>query len=212
MDIYAAIADERRTLAADLADLNPEQRATPTLCEGWSVHVTLAHLVVPLEVGLPRFALAMLQARGRFDVANDRLARRHARRPFEELRYVLDARADHRFTPPGEGPEAPLTDVLVHGLDIRWPLGLPLALDPDRARTALTALMAAPSAVVRRGSIEGLRFVADDVGWASGSGPDVTGPADALLLAVAGRALALDRLAGDGVAMLRRRLEPGGAP
>lgn len=125
MDPFAAIAAERRALADQLTGLTPAQRQTPSLCRGWSVHVVLAHLVVPIEVGLPAFGLAILRARGSFHRANDRLARRHAERSFEELLEVLRTKADHRFTPPGEGPEAPLVDVLVHGLDIRRPLDLP---------------------------------------------------------------------------------------
>lgn len=207
MDIFAAIADERRALADQLDDLTPAERWAPSLCRGWSVHVVLAHLVVPLEVGLPAFGLAILRARGSFHRANDRLARRHAERPFEELTGVLRSRADHRFTPPGEGPEAPLVDVLVHGLDIRRPLDLPAHLAPDRASVALTALMRGPGAVVPRNNLTGLRFEATDLDWGAGSGRAVSGSAEDLLLAVTGRPAGLAGLTGDGVATLRDRVD-----
>jgi len=42
--------------------------------------------------------------------------------------------------------------------------------------------------------------------WRHGSGPEVTGPAIALLLAMAGRKTALDDLTGPGVALLRSRI------
>jgi TfoX/Sxy family transcriptional regulator of competence genes len=63
--------------------------------------------------------LAILASGGSFDRANVRLACRQAQRPFGEMIDILRRKADKRFTPPGSGPEAPLTDLLVHGLDIR---------------------------------------------------------------------------------------------
>ncbi len=167
----------------------------------------VAHLVVPLEVGIPKFALAMLACRGNFDRANVRLAREQARRPFTELIEVLRHKADSRFTPPGMGPEAPLTDLLVHGLDIRWPLGLSRDVPEERSRTVLTFLTASSvGGLVPKGALDGLRFEADDVAWASGSGPAVRGSAEALSLAVTGRTAALGHLSGDGVPTLRSRL------
>ncbi|TFV49515.1 maleylpyruvate isomerase family mycothiol-dependent enzyme [Blastococcus sp. TF02A_35] len=207
MDVFAEIADERRSVAALVSGLTDEQLATQSLCSAWTVHDVLAHLVVPLEVGIPRFALAMLVERGNFDRANVRLTRRQARRSSDELAEVLRRKAGSRFTPPGAGPEAPLTDLLVHGLDIRWPLGLPRVVPGERLRTALTHLTSgAAGGVVAAGTPDGLRFVAEDVGWAHGSGPTVSGRAEAVLLAVSGRVAALEQLAGDGVPVLRSRL------
>ena len=44
-----------------------------------------------------------------------------------------------------------------------------------------------------------------DTGWSHGSGPEVTGPAIALVLAMTGRKQVLDDLTGDGVTVLRAR-------
>ncbi|WP_104523660.1 maleylpyruvate isomerase family mycothiol-dependent enzyme [Blastococcus atacamensis] len=207
MDAFAEIAEERRCLADLLSGLTEEQRATPSLCSAWTVHDVLAHLVVPLEVGLARFAVAMLICRGNFDRANVRLTRQQARRPYGELVEVLRRKADSRFTPPGAGPEAPLTDLLVHGLDIRRPLGLPREIPEARLRTSLTFLTSAGArSFVADGTLDGLRFVAEDLDWAHGSGPTVSGRADAVLLGITGRTAALDSLSGDGVPTLRSRL------
>ncbi|MBI9113690.1 maleylpyruvate isomerase family mycothiol-dependent enzyme [Sanguibacter suaedae] len=211
MDTFAEIADERRALADLLSGLTGDQLRVQSLCEGWSVRDVAAHLVVPLEVGLPGFAVAMLLSRGNFDVANRRLTRRLARRPIEEIVAVLRKKADSRFTPPGGGPESPLTDLLVHGLDIRRPLGLTRAVPEERMRKALTFLTTTPApGFVTKGTLDGLRFEADDVGWAHGTGPVVRGDADTLLLAITGRTVARGGLTGDGVPTLRARLEPGG--
>jgi uncharacterized protein (TIGR03083 family) len=207
VDTFAEIADERRTLADLLSGLTDDQQNTQSLCSEWTVHDVVAHLVVPLEVSTPKFALAMLACRGDFDRANVRLAREQGRRPFGELTEVLRRRADSRFTPPGSGPEAPLTDLLVHGVDIRWPLGLPRDVPEERLHKSLTFLTAAPvRGVVPKGALGGLRFEADDIDWAHGSGPTVSGNAEALLLAITGRTTALGHLTGDGVSTLRNRL------
>ena len=209
MDTFAEIADERRGLAALLSGLTGEQQATPSLCSAWTVHDVVAHLVVPLEVSTPKFLLAMLACRGNFDRANVRVTREQARRPFGELVEVLHRKAGSRFTPPGAGPEAPLTDLLVHGLDIRWPLGIARDVPEERLRTSLT--LVADGGFVRKGALDGLRFEADDLDWAHGTGPAVRGNADALLLAMTGRPAAHDHLDGDGVPVLRVRLgQPSG--
>ena len=206
MDTFEDVAQERRALADQLADLTPEQRAAPSLCRAWSVHDVLAHLVVPLEVSTPRMVLAVLAARGDFDRANERMTRRLAQRPFPDLVEVLRQKADTRFTPPGSGPEAPLVDVLVHGLDIRWPLQLPHHVPEARLREALTFLMTAPAGLVPRQALTGLRLEASDIAWSHGSGPVVRGAAQALLLACTGRSAVLPSLDGEGVTALAARL------
>jgi uncharacterized protein (TIGR03083 family) len=207
VETFAEIADERRRLAALVSELTAAQQATQSLCSEWNVRDVVAHLVVPLEVSIPKFVLAMLACRGNFDRANVRLAREQARRPFGELTEVLRRKADSRFTPPGLGPEAPLTDLVVHGLDIRWPLGLQRDIPAERLRKVLIFLTATPGGgVVPKGALDRLRFEATDIDWAHGSGPTVSGHAEALLLAITGRTAALGHLSGQGVSTLRSRL------
>ncbi len=207
MDIFGEIADERRRMADLLSQLTVEQLRTPSLCRGWSVQDVAAHLVVPLEVSTTKFALAILRAGGSFDRANTRLAHEHGKRPVGDLIQVLRREAGSRFTPPGAGPEAPLTDLLVHGLDIRRPLQLDRELPAACVRTSLGFLTTrAGRGLTPKGALDGLRLVAEDIGWAHGDGPAVCGSAEALLLAMTGRRVALDQLAGDGSATLRARL------
>jgi uncharacterized protein (TIGR03083 family) len=207
VDTFAEIADERRNLADLLSGLTEEQLATQSLCDEWSVHEVAAHLIMPLEVSMPRFLLTILACRGDFDRANVRLTRELARRPIEKIVEVLRRKAASRFTPPGSGPEAPLTDLLVHGLDIRWPLRLPWDIPEERMQTSLTFLTG-PSArrLVGKGTLDGLRVEADDLDWTYGDGPIVTGTAEALLLAITGRDAALGVLSGDGLPTLRGRM------
>jgi hypothetical protein len=55
----------------------------------------------------------------------------------------------------------------------------------------------------------GIRAVATDLDWQHGDGPEIRGPGEALLLALAGRADALDELDGPGLAALEPRVAAG---
>jgi len=207
VDTFAEIADERRGLADLMSGLTGEQQAARSLCEEWSVHDVAGHLIMPLEVSTSRFMLTMLACRGSLDRANVRLTRQQARRPFDEIVQVLREKAETRFTPPGAGPEAPLTDLLVHGLDIRWPLRLTRDIPEERLQKSLTFLTCTPArGLVPGGTLDALRFEANDIDWAHGSGPTVSGNAEALLLAITGRTAALGLLSGDGLPTLQARL------
>jgi len=158
VDTFAEIADERRGLADLLSGLTGEQQTARSLCEEWSVHDVAGHLIMPLEVSTSRFMLTMLACRGSFDRANVRLTRQQARRPLDEIVEVLRQKAETRFTPPGAGPEAPLTDLLVHGLDIRWPLRLTRDVPEDGLRKSLTFLTCTPArGLVPGGVLDALR-------------------------------------------------------
>ncbi|MBC6459157.1 maleylpyruvate isomerase family mycothiol-dependent enzyme [Actinomadura sp. HBU206391] len=207
MRVYEIIANERRALADLFDELTPEQAREQSLCAGWTVHDVAAHLVMPLETGRPALALALLTARGDFDRANRRLTARHAARPLTELAGSLRRNAEHPFKLPGMGPEAPLTDLLVHGQDIRRPLGLDREFSEERITLSLRFLTETKArGFVPRGRLDGLAFETTDLDWSHGEGALVRGPAEALLLTICGRPAGLDDLHGDGVTALRSRL------
>ena len=117
---------------------------------------------------------------------------------------LLRANATSRFTPPGIGVEAPLTDVVVHGADVLRPLGRSRTIAPDALRSALT-FVTSPKAAKGFGArpIAGLTVEATDVDVRLGSGDAVvSGPALALCGALLGRADYRSELSGDGVALL----------
>ncbi|MGV9807519.1 maleylpyruvate isomerase family mycothiol-dependent enzyme [Micromonospora chersina] len=205
-DLLPMIAAERRRTADLIDSLTPAQLDTPSLCGSWTVREVAGHLVSPL-VG-SRWALLPLVARAgfRLHVANARLAQQVARRPAAELAAALREHAEHRFRPPVVGYFGQLTDLQVHGLDIRRPLGLPADLDPDRVRTSLDFLTGGRAVgFVDRRRVAGLRFEASDLGWASGAGPVVRGTGEAMLLTLTGRRVVLPELEGDGVTVLAGR-------
>jgi uncharacterized protein (TIGR03083 family) len=107
---------------------------------------------------------------------------------------------------------AMLVEVLVHGQDIRRPLGLQRQIPAERLQVLLPRAVSAASYVPGFGftggrwRARGLRLSATDLDWTWGSGPDVSGAAEPILLAVLGRPAALADLSGAGVATLARRM------
>ncbi len=210
MDSFQRTAVLRRQVADMLAGLSADQLATKSLCGAWTVRDVGAHLVVPIHVPLRVFMLEMLKARGNFDVANDRTARATATRLGERIPSVLREKSERHFAPPGASPSFQLADVMIHGQDIRRPLGLTHTYEEEDLREVLD-LMTNPSSrreFIPRRRFDGIRVVATDVRgadgmpWSFGDGPTVEGPAEALILAASGRSVALADLSGDGVAIL----------
>jgi uncharacterized protein (TIGR03083 family) len=207
MQVYEMIANERRALADVFDKLTPEQLRTPSLCDGWTIHDIAAHLIMPLETGIPTLALSVLASGGDFDKANLKLTGRHARRPITDLVDSLRHNAGHRFKPPGMGPEAPLTELLLHGQDVRRPLGIDREFCEERMTMSLRFLTERRfRGWVPKGLLDGLAFEATDLDWSYGTGATVRGSAEALLMAISGRRASLRDLQGDGVAVLQERL------
>ncbi|MEV5820174.1 maleylpyruvate isomerase family mycothiol-dependent enzyme [Micromonospora harpali] len=205
-DLLAMIAAERRRIADLLDSLTPAQLDTPSLCGAWTVREVAGHLVSPLVVSPWRVLPLVLRSGFKLHAANARLASQVARRPAGELAAALRTHAEHPFRPPVVGFFGQLTDVQVHGQDIRRPLGLPADLDPLRLRTSLDFLTGGRAVgFVDRRRVAGLRFEATDLGWAAGEGPVVRGTGEALLLTLTGRRVALPELDGDGAAVLAGR-------
>lgn len=53
-----------------------------------------------------------------------------------------------------------------------------------------------------RDHTQGLRLVATDLDWSAGQGPELRGPGESIVMAITGRAEAIDELAGSGVEVL----------
>jgi hypothetical protein len=159
-------------------------------------------------VSVPAALFEVVRARS-LDRGFDRVARRIAGRltPAACVAGLRD-HAGSRFTPPGSGPGAPLTDVLVHGADMLFPSGRSVAVDPVALAAALEFLSDdRTKGFVPKGRMAGLAFEATDIDVRVGGGRQVVrGPALALCSALCGRAPMLDRLSGDGVSILAGRL------
>lgn len=196
---------ERRDLADFLETLEPEQWDRPSLCSEWTVRDVVAHLISYEEIGLREFAGRFLRAGLRFGAMNARrLEEFGARTPGELVAYV---RAHAKPSGPTAVADARigLADGLIHHQDIRRALRMPREVPAERLVPALGFALMAPPLPARR-NVRGLRVVATDLDWAHGSGEEVTGSGEALLMAICGRSDALPELAGPGLATLQSRV------
>jgi uncharacterized protein (TIGR03083 family) len=204
--VFAAVADERRQLAALLDQLDETQLATPSLCAGWDVKTVFAHLVSDFADGFWGFQRAAIR-RGSVHRGIDDLARRRAKVPVSELARALREGAERQLSPPITGPVSGLTDVLAHGGDIRIPLGLPFEPDRERVALALDFLTGpTPLGFLPRSRLRGITLHANDIDRTWGRGPEVHGRAAALTMIALGRVALLPELTGPGLPILSRRL------
>jgi hypothetical protein len=88
----------------------------------------------------------------------------------------------------------------VHGEDIRRPLGLTRAYPQEAVVRALRLQVRTPASFGgAKELVAGVRLTAVDADVSIGDGPEISGTALSLLLAVSGRRVALDELGGPGV-------------
>lgn len=195
--LRGAIAAERRELADVLAALAPPEWETPSLCAGWRVREVVAHMTMPFRYSAAKFGLEMARSGGNFTAMSDRVAKRDAAAmPAAELTAALRENAEHPWQPPGGTPEAPLTHDVIHGLDITVPLGTGRRVPEARLRLVLDAVTAPQALRHFDVDLAGISLVADDLDWSFGAGEPLSGAAQNLLLALAGRRLAPGALRG----------------
>jgi len=202
--IWSLVHAERVALAADLADLTDQQWAAPSLCTGFTVRQVLAYLTAGASLNSVRWLAGVIRCRFDFD-------KQVAMRLAEQL-GATGAETLARFrcivgstVKPPLPTAAMLGETIVHGEDIRRPLGI----HRDYPITTLTRLASyyqgSDLVVPARGRIAGLRLQASDGAFATGSGPLVSGSTLALIMAMTGRVTFCGELDGDGAATLRAR-------
>lgn len=202
--VWPLIHAERAALAADLAELTDRQWATPSLCDRLTVREVLAHLTAGASLNPVRWMAGVIRCRFDFDqqVAM-RLAEQLGTTPADTLarfRRVISS-----TTKPPLPAVAMLGEVIVHGEDIRRPLGI-RHHHPVTTVTEVAGYYHGSDLVVpARRRVHGLRLVATDGPFAAGSGPLVSGPTLALIMAMTGRSRYCDEVDGDGVPILRER-------
>lgn len=202
MTLDDMLAAERLELLELLCGLSPDEWMTPSLCAGWTVRDVVAHLLWD-TVTVRQYVWVAAKYRwpdrinqhyvdGAGSLSTHQLVSR-----FES---VLDGGWLSRIMTGGM-----LADLVVHQQDIRRPLGRPRVIEPARLLHTLNH----PNRWVYPGRVmKGLCFVATDVDWTHGTGPEVRGTGEALALAAAGRGVVLDELDGAGVEILANRMVP----
>ncbi len=203
-EVWKYIHGERTELVGTLTSLSAEQWATPSWCKGWTVQETVGHVVAAAEQTPLNFYKELISAGFRFNVFTDRAARRLGSLGPDVLIKRLDARTSTTNHPPAP-VMAMLGEIVVHGEDIRRPLGLEHK-SPDAALVALADSWKRTNLLIgAKRRIAGLKLRATDSEWTNGDGPEVSGPLISLILAMTGRGGALADLKGEGLDTLSRR-------
>jgi uncharacterized protein (TIGR03083 family) len=204
MDIWAVVRGERKALAADLKSLDESQWTSTSLCTEWTVRDMVAHMtatakIIPVtffpKMLMSGFSLPRLQAKDisveRGTSTADTLAR------FEAVEKSVKR-------PPGPA-DTMLGETIVHSEDIRRPLGIHHDYPMSAVVQAADFYKSSNLIIGTKRRIDGLSLRATDTDWSHGTGPEVSGPMLALLMAMTGRKAATSELSGEGVATLQAR-------
>ncbi|WP_210503747.1 maleylpyruvate isomerase family mycothiol-dependent enzyme [Nocardioides xinjiangensis] len=202
---------ERLALVDDLSALTTAQWQEPSLCAGWRVVDVAAHLAWTPTLGALQGAVAL----ARYRSVNRMIARTAvawSARGREAILEQLTDNARSGETPIGMPRVSALADAVVHGIDVRRPLGLPHDLPPPAVGRIADFALATPwplTAVIggsSRRRVAGVRLVVPEAGWSHGDGPEVTLSANAAVRLVYGRPVSGEELDGPGVPVLLPRL------
>jgi len=204
-DLMPLAEEERAELLALVRDLTPAQWDAASLCANWRVRDVATHIVSYDELSKVRTATTFLRGGLRTSKVNEVALTRY--RDLDPAGIVdLVARNQRpRGLASGFGGGIALTDGTIHHQDIRRAVGLPREIPEIRLVAVLAFALRAPT-LPARSNAKGLKLTATDMDWTTGEGPEVSGPGEALLMAVAGRPQALDELSGAGLPTLRDRV------
>lgn len=204
-DLMTLTHQARQGLADDLEGLAPIAWASPSLCPGWDVEHVVAHLTAAASTSHLAWLRSIVLSGFRPAVHNERRLREQlGKDPSETLARFRAVIAS--TVAPSRDLAAYLGEVLVHGEDIRHPLGIPSRVDIHAATQVARFFANRDFAVNSKTLASGLYLRATDGAFEHGSGPEVAGPTLALLMTMAGRPSHLGQLDGDGVRVLTARL------
>ena len=204
MSIWPTVAAERGALADDLRSLTEEQWSTPSLCDGWTVRDVLAHMTGTAKITTASFFPKLIGAGFSFDKLQSKdIARERGASPSETLASFTSIVSSTKHPP---GPTVTwLGETIVHGEDIRRPLGIAHDYPVDACVQVADSYKRSNLVMGSKRRIDGVTLEATDASWSHGSGPVVRGPMQSLLLVIAGRMQLLADLSGEGVAVLSSR-------
>ena len=211
-DEMALMWDEVADIGALLHELDAADFDTPSLCEGWAVRDVLGHMglghTVPMPIMIGKLAkygfnVPKASAHGSKELFagkspqeicqfwDDVMIATHPRKGIAKLIPAKSGFLDH----------------LVHNQDMRRPTGHSRTIPEDRLRRALELVQSEASPMFNpKRNVTGLTLTATDIDWSAGTGPEVRGPGEALVLAGSGRRAAVADLSGPGLATLCSRI------
>ncbi|BBY95769.1 hypothetical protein MGALJ_54380 [Mycobacterium gallinarum] len=201
-DVWPLVHAERAAMIDGLARLDDTAWEQPSLCAGWTVHDVAAHLVDVARSTRLGFAVDMVRAGFDFDRQNTRgIQRARGGTPAETLQRLRAVAT--RTSIPIAPLDTRLVEEVVHGEDIRRPLGITHTYAQDAVVRSLRQQVRTSTAFGgAKELVAGVRLVATDADVIIGDGPEVAGSALALLLTVSGRRVAARELDGPGIATI----------
>ena len=201
---WPTIHAERKALASDLQSIPDDQWNTPSLCGDWTVRQVLGHMTATTLRTPGRFFAGLIGSGFRFNtMANKDIAEQCEGTPADTLRRFGE-RIETSTHPPGP-VDSWLGETIVHSEDIRRPLGIKHEYPIDALTRVADFYRGSNLIIGGKKRVSGLTLKATDADWSAGSGPEVSGPMIAIVLAITGRGAAFDDLSGEGVATLRSR-------
>jgi len=193
--VWPMLEAERRSFGEYLKTLSPADFQKPSLCTGWTVHDTVAHLVAGAKQIPPGFVVKLAAAGFNFDKFAAKDLKRQAVKTDAELTAEW-GRLVSKKTIPGK---AMLGEIIVHREDIRRGVGSPTpAYDPKHLLFLADFNKNAGAPLKVKTRIAGLKLKATDADWSTGEGPELSGPLLSLILAMGGRRAGIDECSGPG--------------
>ena len=195
--LQPVVAAEFVALADLLDSATDAQWDTPSLCAGWRVREVIAHMTMAARYPEDKFMAELRRCNFDFGRLSNEIASRDAALPAGELVANLRSDVMQHWTPPGGGYHGALNHVVIHGLDVTVPLGVPRRSPDDTMRVVLDDLTVGGVHEHFGTGIDGRTLQSTDLDWSYGSGPPLRGKAEDLALVLCGRALPAGRIEGE---------------
>jgi uncharacterized protein (TIGR03083 family) len=205
-DVWIDVHDERESLLGLLETLTPVEWDTQSLCAEWRVRDVVGHLVSETTMSIHKLIVGMVGSGFRINkfIAADALRRGGS--TDQELVDAFRAVVPTRAHLPGLSSMSMLEGIVIHSLDIRYPLHRDRTIPESRMVLVASHLLSSRFFVGQK-LFAGLRVIATDADWSSGEGKEVNGPIGGIVLAMSGRIAGLDELQGEGMDCVHKRAE-----
>jgi uncharacterized protein (TIGR03083 family) len=188
---------EQADFAVILRSLPLDAWSKPSLCEGWSVRDVVVHAAAHIHNQQQERSVIGRYASG----SPDALIAWLESAPAESTESTYQAR--RRFAEVQRG------ELMIHQQDVRRAIGILRVIPQERVEGVLSfglQPIGSLGLAFGRERAKGLRMVSTENDWTWGTGKEVHGSLEALLMATAGRADALEDLEGSGVEVLAHRM------
>jgi uncharacterized protein (TIGR03083 family) len=193
--LYALASDEQADFVNLVRGFGDDQWGVVSLCAEWSVRDVVLHCAIHVH-------------RSTWEAVKG--TEKSMQREIEAQRSIDHGALMDRLAAPITAGSlgVQLAELMIHQQDVRRPLGVHRDIPADRIVTVLDSCLSRAGSIGianARKRARGLRLVATDVDWSWGAGQGVRGPAEAILLAINGRAV-VDDLEGDGAETLNAQI------